>query len=211
VNGPRARNGWLVLALAALLTAVAVRTADAASDTRELRAREAFAAGRFQDALDLFAKLYAETLHPIYLRNIGRCYQNMGNPDKALISFRDYLRKAKNLTPDEEKEIQGYIKEMEELQKKHEAAATPPPPPSGSGSVTPIAPPPTTPTSNTATVQLTAPPPQAPQESPAVYERWWFWAIVGGVVVAGLGIAFATGAFTKTEEPTCPTGTFCGQ
>ena len=58
--------------------------AQAASDTREIKAREDFAAGRFQEALDIFARLYAESLHPIYLRNIGRCYQGMRNPDRAI-------------------------------------------------------------------------------------------------------------------------------
>jgi hypothetical protein len=33
--------------------------AQAASDTREIKAREDFAAGRFQEALDIFARLYA--------------------------------------------------------------------------------------------------------------------------------------------------------
>ena len=71
--------------------------AQAASDTREIKAREDFAAGRFQEALDIFARLYAESLHPIYLRNIGRCYQGMQDPDRAIATFRDYLRKAKGI------------------------------------------------------------------------------------------------------------------
>ena len=95
--------------------------AHAAADSRELKAREEFAAGRYQDALDLFAKLYAETLHPIYLRNIGRCYQNLGEPDRAIASFRDYLRKAKSLRAEERKEIEGFIKEMEELKRSRGA------------------------------------------------------------------------------------------
>ena len=86
--------------LAGVLAMLATRTAMAA-DQRELKAREAFAAQRYQDALDLFAKLYAETLHPIYQRNIGRCYQNMGQPDNAITSFREYLRRAKNLPASE--------------------------------------------------------------------------------------------------------------
>ena len=93
-----------------------------AADSRELKAREAFAAQRYQDALDLFAKLYAETLHPIYLRNIGRCYQNLGQPDKAIISFREYLRKRKRSTRRGAREIEGYIEEMEELKRRRRRA-----------------------------------------------------------------------------------------
>ena len=38
-------------------------------------------------------------MHPTYLRNIARCHQNLGNPDKAISSFREYLRKARDLHP----------------------------------------------------------------------------------------------------------------
>src|SRR5512136_713445 len=95
-------------------------------DTREMQAREAFAAGNYQEALDIYTKLYAEKLHPTYLRNIGRCYQNLGQPERAISSFREYLRKAKDLPGDERAEVEGYIKEMEQMQKKSEEAAAPP-------------------------------------------------------------------------------------
>ena len=116
------RIGIASVVVALALTSVAAPAL--AVDSRELKAREAFAAGRYQEALEMFAKLYAETLHPIYLRNIGRCYQNLGEPDQAIISFREYLRKAKNLRAEERAEIEGYIAEMEELKKQKEAAAT---------------------------------------------------------------------------------------
>ena len=54
---------------------------------------------------------------------------------------------------------------------------------------------------------MTAPGGPVPEESAPFYTRWWFWTIVGVAAVgAGLGIAAATGAFTKTQEPGCPTG-----
>ena len=40
---------------------------------RERKAMSAFAAGRYQDALNLYADLYADYHDPVYLRNIGRC------------------------------------------------------------------------------------------------------------------------------------------
>ena len=209
----------------------------AAVDSREMQAREAFGAGRYQEALDLFVKLYAEKLHPNYLRNIGRCYQNLGDPDKAISSFREYLRKAKGLRADEREEVEGYIKEMEDLKKERAAAtATPqpianPPPqprtiepePAGAGAAAS--------TSGTATSSsiTTAHDPagtaspgltlaQQPQDgghaaeaSSPVYKTWWFWTIVGAVAIgAGLGVAAAAGAFTKTENASCPAGVNCG-
>ena len=68
----------------------------AADDGDELKARTHFAAGEYKQALDIYARLYAETMHPTYLRNIARCHQNLGNADKAISSFREYLRKARD-------------------------------------------------------------------------------------------------------------------
>src|SRR5215467_14096301 len=106
-----------VAAVVVVLSVGSVASVQAAAPDRqnEMKAREAFAAGRYDEALQLFAKLYAETLHPVYLRNIGRCHQKMREPQKAIDAFRDYLAKSKKLPADERKEIDGYIKEMESL------------------------------------------------------------------------------------------------
>ena len=121
----------------AFLLAVPEARADRAT---EMKAREAFASGRYDDALGLFAKLYAETLHPVYLRNIGRCHQKMRQPEKAIDKFREYLAKEKKISADERKEIDGYIKEMEALQEEQARQATPPPPANPPPPVTPIQP-----------------------------------------------------------------------
>jgi len=201
--------------VAALALAAVARPVVAEVDHREMKAREDFAAGRYQDALDIFVKLYAEKLHPNYLRNIGRCYQNLGDPDKAISSFREYLRKAKSVTPDERTEVEGYIKEMEDLKKQREQAATPPPPVEPLPSAKPpVTPPPATdsgPATPPPSLTLNNPPPPPPQEeSHPVYTKWWFWTIIGVVVVGGLGGAAAAGVFTKTKDAPCGAGMTCG-
>ncbi len=194
-----------------IVFALALGAARAQADQRELKAREDFAAGRYQQALDVFAKLYAETLHPVYLRNIGRCYQNLGDADKAIISFRDYLRKHKAITADERKEVEGFIAEMEDLKKQKSAEAsaaetsTAPPKPASTITPLPSAPDPANSGGNPEAL-VTAPRGPATEESSPVYTRWWFWTIVAAAAVgAGVGIAAATGTFTKTQEPGCPT------
>ena len=210
VNGRRACLSW---AVALVLSCVAVR-AGAEGDPRELKAREDFAAGRYQASLDIFAKLYAETLHPVYLRNIGRCYQNLGDADKAIISFRDYLRKHKTITAEERKEVEGFIGEMEDLKKQKSAAAapeTPPAPPTPASTITPLpsASDPAT-SGGKPEALVTAPRGPAAEESSPVYTRWWFWTIVAAAAVgAGLGVAAAAGALTTTKEPGCPMGRTC--
>jgi len=131
------RLGVVVGFVFAFLLAVPEARADRAT---EMKAREAFAAGRYDDALGLFAKLYAETLHPVYLRNIGRCHQKMRQPEKAIDKFREYLAKEKKISADERKEIDGYIKEMEALHEEQARQAAPPPPANPPPPVTPIQP-----------------------------------------------------------------------
>jgi hypothetical protein len=87
----------------------------ASEEAREIQARTLYAAGEYRQAVDIYAGLYAETLHPTYLRNVGRCFQNMGEPEKAISSFREYLRKAGSLSAQGRAEIEGYIREMEAL------------------------------------------------------------------------------------------------
>jgi hypothetical protein len=106
----------MALAAALAIDLGAARLATGATEKEtELNARQAFAAARYDEAIELFARLYAETLNPIYLRNIGRCHQKKREPDKAIDAFQDYLAKGKSITAPERKEIQGYIKDMERL------------------------------------------------------------------------------------------------
>jgi tetratricopeptide (TPR) repeat protein len=113
----------LVLALLVTVGAplAAAQEAPPEPDARELSARQMFAVGKYREALEIYGKLFAETGHPTYLRNIGRCYQNLGEADKAISSFHEYLRQAKDLPADQRTLVEGYIREMEELKRKQES------------------------------------------------------------------------------------------
>jgi tetratricopeptide (TPR) repeat protein len=171
----------LLLALASPAAALA-----AGDEGAELKARTHFAAGEYKEALEIYARLYAETMHPTYLRNIARCHQNLGNPDKAISSFREYLRKARDLPADQRAEIEGYIAEMEQLkQSKTAAPATP----------ARAAPPPAAPPPSEASPALVGPATVTASgtrddDGGAFYTRWWFWTIVAGVAIGGAATAF---------------------
>jgi tetratricopeptide (TPR) repeat protein len=184
----------LILALLVTL-GTRVALAQAPADD-EKRAREFFALGRYADALEVYGRLYAETAHPTYLRNIGRCFQNLGEPDKAISSFREYLRQARNLTPDQRTQVEGYIREMEELKRKREA----PPPPPQPLPITKEPPPPD-------------PGPVTPPDAPLDGRRLGAYLAAGGAVVAlGVGTAFGLRALSKRKDsdPLCP-GDRCDQ
>jgi tetratricopeptide (TPR) repeat protein len=210
----------LSLFCALSLCVFSIRPALAAPSKRELQGREAFAAGQYEQALTIFAELYAKSLHPTYLRNIGRCHQSLGNADKAIASFRDYLRKAKGLKAAEKKEVQGFIAEMEELKTKQEteqrereaqarkAAEVPALPP------VPVKPAPTARDERDDTkiaplplmtgvsgagagsqaLQFESTPSSAASTpSTPLYQNWWFWAALGVVAVAAGGTALVVG------------------
>ena len=127
----------LVVALAMAQSGLA-RAADASPLTAaqregERKAQAAFAAGRYEASVEIYANLWAEHHDPIYLRNIGRCYQRLRNPDRAIASFEEYLAKARRLGAAERREIEDYIRDLRALKEQQEAGArrnaTPEPPP----------------------------------------------------------------------------------
>lgn len=162
---------------AAICVALLAGPARAADDPREVQGRAMFAKGEYGKALDLYATLFAETNDPLFLRNIGRCYQKLRVPDKAIEAFHEYVRRSPKLKASEQAEIDGFIKEMEELQRaeREKAALTPPPPPPDLRAREPAPPPGAAPAA--AVVSETP----APEEKP-IYTRWWFWT--GAAVVA---------------------------
>jgi len=193
----------------------------------ELKARQAFAASRYDEAIEIFAQLYAETLNPIYLRNIGRCHQKKREPEKAIDAFQDYLAKGKSITSAERKEIQGYIKDMEQLRddqaKEREAAAAKPVFTPAQPATTGPGPGPGTNPATTTTVNVapgsnpnavtTLPPPNdpgnptlvatpgsrpPPEENHPIYKRWWFWTVLGVAAAGGVAAALLIpGGVTK--------------
>ena len=199
-----ARSVFMLLAVALLATAP---TATAhAEDTRELEARKAYAAGRYKEAIDLYSNLYASTLHPTYLRNIGRCYQNLEEPQLAIKSYQEYLRKA-NVTAAQRREVEGFIAEMEALKKRQAMAATPAPTPMVPAPPARAVPAPAALAPSSAVV-ATPSPSMAPASSPRVdlaarapeqeapstpfYTRWWFWTLVGAAIAGGGAAIYLT-------------------
>jgi tetratricopeptide (TPR) repeat protein len=188
-----------------------------AADDRPQRAKELFAAGSYPEALELFVKLYAETLDPVFLRVIGRCHQKMENPERAIDAFQEYLRKSKRLAPEKRQEVEGFIAEMEALKEQRRRQAE-----EAARRSTPVAPPavaaapPAAPATSAGSLpaSLSVPPPSQPEASlvsPAssaepearstpVYKRWWFWAAIAAVAVAG-GVVAATTIERGQVEP----------
>jgi hypothetical protein len=136
---------------------------------REVEAKKACLARHTERGIELLAELYAETNDPTYIYNQARCYQQGGKAQEALVSFREYLRKAHELPADEKAQVEAYISELEAQTRQ----ASPAPAldlaahqPAGSQSVDLVA------------------HPGDESSAPPIYRRWWFWTGLG-VLLAG--------------------------
>jgi hypothetical protein len=120
----RCRRGLLAATLVcAFLLAITPARAQKA-DPRESQSRSECLAGRFQAGVDLLAQMFVETGDANYIYNQGRCYEQNGKFSEAILRFREFLRKAKNLSAEDKTEVNGHITDCQaELDKR------PPPPP----------------------------------------------------------------------------------
>ena len=186
----------IVVVLATI--AALVRPAEAAPDaqpspgvsstlaSRDQQARDLFRAQRYADALAIYLRLRAETHHPTYLRNIGRCHQMMREPGPAIAAFESYLREARDVDAAERAEIEGYIAEMRRLE------LTLPPESSGGAPAATV---------TVATAKT------SPGGEPSIVRKWWFWAGVAALVTATTIIVVA--ASSGEDRLPCPSGAVC--
>jgi hypothetical protein len=116
------------MAAIALSTSLALRGAASfaqSDDPRAVEARRACAAGEVDRGIKLLADILATTDDAMAIYNMGRCYQQNGMADRAALQFREYLRKAKDLTPDERREVEAQLKELEADEKATRPMAPP--------------------------------------------------------------------------------------
>jgi tetratricopeptide (TPR) repeat protein len=201
----------IVLAAALLIALGAAGTASAQSaGEREDKARAALAAGQYEAALAAYEQLYVETNRPAYLREIGRCYQFTGQPDKAIRTYRTYLERAPKLSAAERTEVDGDIAQMEALKASRaqdlappavnalpDGAAAAPAAPAVAAPRAPAASP--LPMLDGQTPAVSATPAPAPTERP-FHETWWFWTAVGALVVGTIVVIGVSRGGTSTPD-----------
>lgn len=81
--------------------------------------------GDYEAGAGILTDLYVTTNEPVYIYNQARCYQQNDRWERALARFREFLRKAQNLTKSQRAEVDRNMAECEAALR----AASPPVPP----------------------------------------------------------------------------------
>jgi tetratricopeptide (TPR) repeat protein len=93
---------------------------------KEKAAKKACATGDYAKGVDLLADLYVEANEISWVYNQGRCYQQNNRWEQAISRFREYLRKAKDISESDRAETERQIADCELSMGKTSAVAPPP-------------------------------------------------------------------------------------
>jgi tetratricopeptide (TPR) repeat protein len=93
---------------------------------KEKAAKKACATGDFAKGVDLLADLFVDTNDFSWVYNQGRCYQQNNRWEQAISRFREYLRKAKDISESDRAETERQIADCELSLGKTSQVAPPP-------------------------------------------------------------------------------------
>jgi len=175
--------------------------------------------GKYVEALDGFQSAYSRRQMPWLLLNIGRTLQRLGRAQEAITYYERYKKAELNIDAATLDRVNKYIEQAKALLESPASDTkpvnlTPKDPsttpaggdPAGSGD-------PSKPASggSAQAVPSAALPPATPagatEKTTPIYKKWWFWTIVGVVVVGGVatGVGVAAANRAPPAEPFLPT------
>lgn len=150
--------------------------------------RVAYAAGRFEDALGYFERAHEMSGRAVLLYNVGSAADKLRRDSVALTAFRSYLEAVP--AADNREEVEARIRVLEQVVAAEQARGA-----------TNVTPPPADPTVDDAAerererelnASLAARGRNDDRDDGSVFSKWWFWTIVGVVVVgASIGAVAA--------------------
>jgi hypothetical protein len=121
-----------VAALGVLLACGPARAQPAPDPEQQgAEARRACSSGQVERGIQILSDYLARTHDPTAIFNMGRCYQQNGISDRALLSFREYLRRAPDLPAAERQEVDRTIAELEARSTTPPSLIAPAPRPEG--------------------------------------------------------------------------------
>lgn len=178
-------------------------------DPRVSEAMSACLSNNLEKGIGILAQLYAETQDALWVFNQARCYQQNNKLEDARTRFLEFRRKNRRKDKARDARAQEYVAEIEKELERRDKNVVPAEAPAkivAPPKAEPVAPvpqapayvPPAAPFENAVAADLGARQTKVDEGSTPIYGKWWFWAGVGGVLVASVAaIAVATSG-TKT-------------
>jgi hypothetical protein len=219
LGSPALLSTLLILTFAAFTLPAARALADDSSDAKlhYQKATAHYAVGEYKEAAQEYEEAYKAKQDPALLYNAAQSHRLGGDNQKALLLYKNIVK----LYPTSKYAAESKDR-IDKLEQAIATSTSPPnePAPVSAGAAPPAAgPPPSTapvqplaPAAAAAATPVPAAPPPATGgpaatvtatatatggEAAPVYEKWWFWTIVGAVVVGG-AVAIALAASSTT-------------
>jgi hypothetical protein len=92
---------------------------------QEREAKKACVAGDYAKGVSILSGLFADTNDPNYIFNGGRCFEQNGRYEEAILRFREYLRKAKNASKEDRSDVEKHIVDCQALMGKKDNEPAP--------------------------------------------------------------------------------------
>ncbi|MFH1129748.1 MAG: tetratricopeptide repeat protein [Pseudomonadota bacterium] len=166
----------------------------------------AFSRGQYEDALNEYTVAYRLLPLPGFLFNIGQCYRNLEQYEKAILSFQLYLQNVPQAA--NRNAVQQLVKELEDKLEQKRSTEEKIPAENEKLVTKPFTEPPSEITKINEPLPLEPPPPTPMSTSitTPIYKKWWFWtaiavAVGGGAVGAYYGIR-STQGLPSSDFPT---------
>ena len=156
---PMHRLGLLTTILSILLAAPLVHAAG--KESKERAARKACLSGDYAKGIEILSDLFIDTLDANFIFNQARCFEQNNRYEEAVGRFREYLRKATALSPEDKADTEKHIADCQALLGQKGAAEAKPEP-------APPAPAPTTPSAAPSPAPAAVPPAAPAPEQVAV-------------------------------------------
>ena len=198
----------ICIELFAAATGARAAWAQAASTPEELARRHHergttyYNLGQFDEAIAEYRRGYEQKGDPVFLFNIGQSYRQLGDVEKALFFYRRYLSIA--VGGSNRKLAEQRVTELEALVDARREGAPAPPEAAAPGALAAGGPA----VDDVARPDLVAPAPTpAGPSGPPLWQRWWIWAGVAGLLVGGVAVALVASTSGKSPQATNELGT----
>ena len=167
------------------------------------KGQKLYAAEKWDRALEEFKAGYATYPLPGFLINIGQTYRQLGERQKAITLYQQYL----DLQPEDDSlrpQVQRMIDDLEREERvSAESAKGPPAPPPRPKKVDLAPKPPVEPAPAVAVAEPRHEEPKDKEEDSPWYGKWWVWTLVGAAVAGGVaaGVASSSSSGNNGVQP----------